>query len=271
MGDQNLGKIVNLPGNLRRFYAYVLEHINTSFNTAYMNYWLSHYGAVAGQNYLADAAYIQARGDFARSTIATAGGLNPFSITSTNVTVSGNNFATFTGTAPVTMKTITVNGVEYPITWTSVNAWTLRLPLSMATNQLVFAGTDLRGNVLTNVNATAVFNGTADSPLGKLFINEIMYHALAPDGEYLELFNSSSNTTFDLSGWSVNGLNYTFPGGSYIAPRAFLVLAKNRSVFAATYGNAIPVFDEYAGDFQRDGETISLLNAAGGRDRSRAI
>ena len=100
--------------------------------------------------------------------------------------MNGSNFVTFTGTAPVTMQTITINGAAYPITWTSINGWTIRVPLSMATNNLLFAGLDLYGNSLTNMNATAVFNGTADSPVGKLFINEIMFHALAPDGEYIE-------------------------------------------------------------------------------------
>ena len=57
----------------------------------------------------------------------------------------------------------------------------------------------------------------------------------------------------------MNGLSYTFPTGSVIGTRSFLVLAKNRSIFAATYGNAVPVFDEFSGNLQNDGETISLI------------
>ncbi len=50
VGDQNFSKIVNLPGNLRCFYAHILDHIDTTYNTAYMNYWLAHYGPFAGQS-----------------------------------------------------------------------------------------------------------------------------------------------------------------------------------------------------------------------------
>jgi hypothetical protein len=259
VGDQNLSKIVNLPANLRCLYAHILGHIDTTYNTAYMNYWLAHYGTLAGQNYLGDAAYIQARGDFARTTITSAGGLAAFTVAATNVTVNGSNFVTFNGTAPVTMKTITIGGGEYPITWTSVNTWTLRVPVSTPTTNVQIIAYDLHDKALTNVTATATVNASVDSPVGKVLINEIMFYAAVPDGEYLELFNSSTNTTFDLSGWSVNGLSYNFPTGSVILPRTFLVLAKNRSVFSFTYGNAVPVFDEYDGDFQRDGETISLV------------
>ena len=84
VGNQNFANIVNLPANLRVFYAHILDIINTTYNTSYMNYWLAHYGPFAGQSYTGDASYIQTRGDFAKVTITTAGGLNPFTITSTS-------------------------------------------------------------------------------------------------------------------------------------------------------------------------------------------
>jgi len=46
---------------------------------------------------------------------------------------------------------------------------------------------------------------------GQHVFNEIMSNPLLPDAEYIELFNNLSNYAFDLSGWSVNGLSYTFP------------------------------------------------------------
>jgi hypothetical protein len=259
VGNQNLGKIVSLPGNLRVFYAHILDQLDTTYNTAYMNYWLAHYGPFAGQSYTGNASYIQARGDFARATITGAGGLNPFTIASTNISISGSNLIILSGNAPVTVKTITINGQEYPVTWTSLTAWTVRVPVPPGGTNLTITTYNLNGQQLTNVIATATSSAVLDSPVGKLVINEIMYHPAVADSEYLELFNASTNTTFDLSGWQVNGLSYTFPSGSYILPQTFLVLAKNRSVFAFNYGNAIPVFDEFSGDFQNDGETISII------------
>ncbi len=260
VGDKNLGKIVNLPSNLRVLYAHMLDIMSTTYNTTYMASWLTHYGLVAGATY-ARLPYIQQRSDYVNSVIAGAGGNTPFSVSSTNITITGSNLVTLSGNAPVVVKTITVNGVAWPVTWTSLTAWTLRLPASMATNTLQIAGLDLRGNLVPNTsfNATAVVNAPLDSPAGQVVINEIMYEAAAPGAEYIELYNRSTTTTFDLSGWRLNGLDYTFPPGSYFAPRTYLVLAKNRSLYASIYGGSTPLFDEFDGEFQLDGETITLI------------
>src|SRR5687768_10295375 len=79
-----------------------------------------------------------------------------FAITSNN----GNNFSTnknfitITGTAPVSVKTIEVNGAPYPVTWTSVTAWSMALPLTAPSNVLTLRGYDLRGNAVTGANDT---------------------------------------------------------------------------------------------------------------------
>jgi hypothetical protein len=88
--------------------------------------------------------------------------------------------------------------------------------------------------------------------------NEIMFNPLAPGAEYIELFNRATNTPFDLSGWTVNGLDYQFPSGAVLPPQKYLVLAKSSTIFAANYG-LVPVFDDFTGMLQTDGETLSLL------------
>ncbi len=80
-----------------------------------------------------------------------------------------------------------------------------------------------------------------------------------PGAEYVELFNNSTNITFDLSGLEFRGLDYAFPPGSTIGPRSYLVLAADPSAFAAAYGVLIPVFDIYSGTLQDGGETFTLL------------
>ena len=71
-----------------------------------------------------------------------------------------------------------------------------------------------------------------ESPVGNIVFNEIMFNAPVPEAEYVELFNRSTNTPFDLSGWVVNGIDYTFPSGSMLLPQKYLVLAKSSVVFA---------------------------------------
>ncbi len=124
VGDQNLGKIVSLPGNLRLLYAHMLDIINVSFNSGYMTYWVNHYETFApGQDYTPRAAYIQNRAVYARNTITTQTGTN-FTVSSgTTITTGCNNPVILTGTAAAQVKTIWINGVEYPLTWTSVANW----------------------------------------------------------------------------------------------------------------------------------------------------
>ena len=57
----------------------------------------------------------------------------------------------------------------------------------------------------------------------------------------------------------MNGLSYTFPSGAVINPRSYLVLTKDRQAFDIAYGSAITVYDQYDGNLQSDGETLTLI------------
>ena len=74
-------------------------------------------------------------------------------------------------------------------------------------------------------SASVVYQDTNTWPVGKVVINEIMYAPLVPSAECVELCNNSPNTTFDLSGWQLGGLDYTFPAGSTLFPTNYLVQA----------------------------------------------
>jgi hypothetical protein len=178
----------------------------------------------------------------------------------TSVTIN-NGVGYITGSAPVNVKTIWVNGAEYPLTWTSVAGFSIAVPLRPGNNSLSVVGVDIHGQVITGTsnNVAAFYNGTATSPVGQVVINEIMYQPVQPGAEYVELYNASATATFDLSNWQFRGLSYTFPPGSTIGPNSFLVLAANGPAFAAAYGATIPVFDTFTGTLQNDGETLSLV------------
>ena len=106
---------------------------------------------------------------------------------------------------------------------------------------------------------SAAYGGALPSPVGQVVINEIMYQPSQPGAEYVELYNTSSSLTFDLSGWQFKGFSYTFPAGSLLARNGFFVLAANRLAFAAAYGATIPLFDTFNGVLQPDGETLTLI------------
>ncbi len=182
----------------------------------------------------------------------------PFAINSETVS---NDVALLSGTAPLGVKTLWFNGVEWPITWSTVSNWNATIPLRPGTNQFTVQGVDLHGQPVTGAsNSIAIlYTGAAASPVGQVVLNEIMYEPTVPGADYLELYNNSPSLTLDLSGWQLSGLGYTFPNGSLIAPRSFLVLAANRSAFASAYGGRLPLFDTYSASLSTSGQRIALV------------
>ena len=74
----------------------------------------------------------------------------------------------------------------------------------------------------------------------EVVINEIMYHSAIPGAEFLELHNRSTTTAVDLSGWKLNGLDFTFPNGAALPAGGFAIIAADRLVFGQTYGFDLP-------------------------------
>jgi hypothetical protein len=89
-----------------------------------------------------------------------------------------------------------------------------------------------------------------------------MWNPSVPNAEYVELVNTSTSVAYDLSGWQFQGLSYTFPAGSLLPPRGYLVLAENSTAFAGVYGATNPVFDTFDGSLA-PGQTLALLQPNG--------
>jgi hypothetical protein len=182
-----------------------------------------------------------------------------FTLGATNFVISANTL-TLSGSAPLSVVSISINGVNFTPTWLSTTSWSLAIPAPTGTNIWTVQARDRYGNLVSGTFAVYVENTSVpDSPVGKVVFNEIMFNAPVPEGEYVELFNRSTNTPFDLSGWIVNGIDYTFPPGSVLLPQKYLVLAKSSVVFASTYNPLVPVFGTFDGNLQSDGETLSLI------------
>lgn len=105
---------------------------------------------------------------------------------------------------------------------------------------------------------------------GTIVINEIHYdpepkHEFV---EFIELFNAGEETV-SLEGWRLSeGVFYTFPAGSELAPGAYLVLAQNAEAynakFASIFVGGLKAFDSWdRGYLSNEGETITLEDAGG--------
>ncbi len=113
------------------------------------------------------------------------------------------------------------------------------------------------------------FGGSSDLA-GKLIVSEINYHPPvegAIDGdefEFVELQNISSET-IDLSGVTFSdGISYTIPVSTTLAPQQMMLLIQNESAFTTRYATHEAVIGGiYSKKFSNDGESVSLSDQHG--------
>ncbi|PTX98450.1 lamin tail domain-containing protein [Opitutus sp. ER46] len=97
---------------------------------------------------------------------------------------------------------------------------------------------------------------------GAPVINELMYRpgTTYPENtglEFIELYNPDA-TAVDLSGWAfTQGVSYTFPAGTTIAAKGYVVVAANVSSLQAATGLAT-VYGPWTGHLANNGETVAL-------------
>ena len=92
--------------------------------------------------------------------------------------------------------------------------------------------------------------------------SEIMYNPLDDPNnglEWIELHNQMG-VDMDLSGWRLNaGVEFSFPSGTVIPGRGYLVVAADRAVFEAATGIS-DAFGPYVGHLSNGGEKVELVN-----------
>ncbi len=103
-------------------------------------------------------------------------------------------------------------------------------------------------------------------PFLDLVVSELMYHPISGDSddEYIEIYNRSDQR-IDLGGWKIaDGIQFEFQPGSYIDPKHYLVIAKNREKLFLTYPHLTPeqVLGNYDGKLSNRGETLRFKKPA---------
>ncbi len=271
--DPNLGAIYQTPAFLRMYWRAQGELVNGPLNIATTT------GPLMNAKYQAFVAnglsvedpkaailpWISAAQTSIASQLAA---VNATAFTVNPATPVSNNLAYVSGIAPVDAAAVWINGAAWPVTWTTLTNWMIVLPLHSGTNQLNVTAVDRSGHAITGDTGSVVvvYNGAVPSPVGQVVFNELMYAPTLADAGFLELYNNSTNAAFDLSGWQLPQLAYTFPAGSALAPNTCLVLANNQPAFAAAYGATNTVFDLYSGTLQ-PGQPLILLQPDGASNR----
>ena len=156
-----------------------------------------------------------------------------FAITSAaSVTVISPS-VTITGTAPVNVQTLTVNGDEFPVVWNSVTAWSITFVPASGTHPYVVRALDYNGAQIGTGTVNVTFTGTSAWPA--LRINEWMASngGSVPDpadgksDDWLELFNPTGSAV-SLTGWRLSDsaptpAEFVFPAGYSIAAGGRLI------------------------------------------------
>lgn len=263
--DPNLTSVYNTPVFRRMYWRALQELVNGPMNTLNSGPLMdAKYNAFVASGLSPENPTTNIKPWLTSARISIASQLsavNALSFTVNGTVAVTNNLAYITGVAPVNVDTIWINGAAYPVKWTTLTNWVVTVPLKTGSNQFSVTGVDHNGQyIVGDTNSVSVVYGSATvSPVGRVVINEIMAAPLVDNAEYLELYNNSASTGFDLSGWQILELGYTFPNGSLLAPTNFLVLAANGPAFANAYGATNPVFDTFSGGLSPSGQTLTLI------------
>lgn len=98
----------------------------------------------------------------------------------------------------------------------------------------------------------------------RIVLNEIMYDPPSKhrDGEFIELYNKSSESV-SLSGWRIRGeVDFTFPPGTTLGPKGYLVVAANAAWLNANY-EGLTAIGDYSGKLANGGGRLRLEDANG--------
>jgi hypothetical protein len=200
-----------------------------------------------------------------------------FTITSNGGTnfATTNNMLALTGRAPLTVKTIEINGVAYPINWTALSVWSMTVPLLAGPNQLSVQGVDRNGRRMTNaIDSIVITNDGSGAPL-PVVINEWMADNDGPFGladpmdgqfsDWFELFNPNTNAVniggFYLTDDLADPTKSLIPSPTIIPPLGFLLVwADNQPEQNAidTNGNLHVAFE-----LRRAGELLAIVTPGG--------
>jgi len=125
----------------------------------------------------------------------------------------------------------------------------------------------LRGGETTRWSTLRQLTLEVETNFLDLRISEVHYNPLPSDDyasqdlEFIELYNAGSEP-INLSFLSFSdGINYSFPAASSLAPGRFFVLAAHGRAFAQRYGKQ--PFGEFSGQLNNGGERLALSTASG--------
>lgn len=282
----DLNKLVSVAqpqgvANLRTYWAHVYDICQTSFSSAYLRPWATHYNAFLTLEDLTQfMSYIDTRRAFALSQLGTAIPQTPFDIATPDGPAPGPT-VTIAGRAWVDVAQMRLAGSNQPlnVTWTSTTAWQTSVTIAPGPNVITINAFNSQGAQIGTDFATITGTGViVPADATNLVISEIMYHPGAlsaaeqaagftdPEAfEFIELQNISATNSISLAGVQFTaGVSVNLPGNT-LAPGARVLLVGNQAAFTQRYGAGFTILGQYQpGNFLANGgDHIVLLDAHG--------
>lgn len=267
--NSELNRILSASSGYRRAYLSNLYEICTHvFNASWMAPWTAHFDeCVPGGNvFNDDLGYINTRSNYILGQLNNQASPVNFTIT----TNGGNNFST--SESPVQLEGrgwFDVNEIRLAsssqplsLTWTNNTSWNLDLPLTSGANEIILEAYDHLGSLIGSDTITITQTGGIALPdSSNLVVSEIYYNepGTVETTEYVELLNIDSSATLDLTGTRFSdGITFTFPPGTTLAPNQRIVVVADQAAFEARFGSAVNVAGTYSGALANGGERLEL-------------
>ena len=206
--------------------------------------------------------WINLRAAYVQSQLATVAA--SFSVNGSTSITTTTSPITITGTAPVNVKTITFNGIELPLTWTTVTSWSASVSVAGGTNPLVIRALDGAGTQIGITTLNVTFTGTNAWPA--LRINEwladnaaLVFDPADGDSEdWLELHNPTAIpvnlANWTLSDTSPSATTFLIPSGYTIPANGYLLVWADSETIQNTGSGQLHVPFKLS----NNGETLTL-------------
>ena len=173
------------------------------------------------------------------------------------------------GTAPVTVRRLRVNGMERPIQWPTVTRWEMPLSLQPGLNQVIVEGLDRAGQLIAGASAQIEVTFTGEPPpIARIYVNEWMASNSATtvdpaDGAFDDWFelHNPSETAVSLAGWRIT--DTLADPDRFMVPDGFVVPAHG---FLRVWADGQPEQTRTGGDLHvnfrlsQSGETLALYD-----------
>lgn len=141
---------------------------------------------------------------------------------------------------------------------TGVLSWNVPLDPVAGTNAVTITVTD---DFTPSGTHQQSFNIIVMAP-PRVVINEIMHRPAQQSSEYVELANISAVNSVDISGWRLEGYNYTFPADTVLPPNSFVCVARFLTGFRGTYGPSPRAYGDANVTLPADGGLLRLVKPA---------